>query len=1011
MKKILLILTLLFSVVAGAMAQNDAIYVYRNDGEFNAFLKSDVDSMRYSHLDADSIYHNDWQMQEVFTADSVYRIPLTAIDSVSFVTPEPVYKQDVKVISDEWMDYVISYTDSTILFSSSIPQRLLPKVGHVVAVKAGNVTFPDGFAGKMEGVQNVDQNIQASFSPVQLQDVYSLLVSVGSAESYNSDDDMQDSRQRIWGYGNDVNIKLPHELGFEVKTDNASFSGKFIDPSLQVDYIVCIDEANLKNFVQFKYRFDSDGKFTTTLKKEGESLIDAAKWSPSLRFAPFGVPCSLRVGAFIKTESSIELNSEFPFHFNNYGGFEFDESYGFKYDMLHYGMRKLPSKATFKWKEPEWSLSLNGSLYTGFALEFGIGLAYEKVKVVQGDVTIKTGLELSSSFNIASNEGIYASAYEALKDTKVDLAWKTEATLGYCAFLCSKRQELPFSLSFVHMKRSTPLLPEVSSPTWKYLGTGHGTLGADVSNDTFMPCQLGWALYDGDKLVRKDYISETYWFNDRWSLDGLQYTYRDLPSSFSYKAYPLIKLLRMEIRVPESVDMRSGIPAHVTDFKVTKSYHKDGAYTNDGRSYDYKFDAATTVELDPKVVRDLNGDGKISIADLVGVEDWGYAYEDPDGKVTHISQKGNSSPYTDTRYAYYRNSASSSVRLYGYVRYSSDGEYFYDLPQDFPLVHIETVPTCSINLSNFKVTNSKYKEKGFTYNGETFDYRFDSSLTARLYTDIPSKLQKWGYVYEDISGNKTEIQLAGTEQTCTNSYFRNSACSVVRMYGIAYFDGIEQPYISEVYEFPLYHNIAVAYTGECKETSTKTATVMCSFENIPQTATCGVEYSCDDSWQRQATGSQESQQSITLNGLMSGTKYYYRAYIDDDGQMYYGGEKEFTTEYEIPDITGTWSCNIYKDDGSILNSLNITLTSDGKATQVGSDRIPENTTGGWSVSVDGKVGVNFSWDGVRWTWFGEQFSGQLNSLTNPSQIEGTVWRGYATEITEGGSSNRFVMTR
>lgn len=84
MKRLILTLSLLVTAIAGALAQNDAMYIYRNDGTFNAFLKNDVDSVAYSHYDADGVYCNDWMVQIVYTPDSVYRISLAAIDSVVF---------------------------------------------------------------------------------------------------------------------------------------------------------------------------------------------------------------------------------------------------------------------------------------------------------------------------------------------------------------------------------------------------------------------------------------------------------------------------------------------------------------------------------------------------------------------------------------------------------------------------------------------------------------------------------------------------------------------------------------------------------------------------------------------------------------------------------------------------------------------------------------------------------------------------------------------------------------
>ena len=111
MKKIIATLVLLISVICGAMAQNDAMYVYRNDGIINAFLKADVDSMRYSQLDLDSVLHSEYVVQEVWAVDSIYRIPLEKIDSVSFVTPPTVYKSGVINISDDLIDYVIGRED------------------------------------------------------------------------------------------------------------------------------------------------------------------------------------------------------------------------------------------------------------------------------------------------------------------------------------------------------------------------------------------------------------------------------------------------------------------------------------------------------------------------------------------------------------------------------------------------------------------------------------------------------------------------------------------------------------------------------------------------------------------------------------------------------------------------------------------------------------------------------------------------------------------------------------
>ena len=73
-----------------SQSQNRSLYVYRNDGGFNIFLNNQVDSITYSKVDKDSILRDDWTMQDVWTSGGLYRIPLTAIDSLFFVSGDAI---------------------------------------------------------------------------------------------------------------------------------------------------------------------------------------------------------------------------------------------------------------------------------------------------------------------------------------------------------------------------------------------------------------------------------------------------------------------------------------------------------------------------------------------------------------------------------------------------------------------------------------------------------------------------------------------------------------------------------------------------------------------------------------------------------------------------------------------------------------------------------------------------------------------------------------------------------
>jgi hypothetical protein len=72
---------------AAAQEVQDALYIFRNDGGFNAFFFRDIDHFEYSKVDTLGVEHDDYVTQEIHALDSVFRIPISAIDSVAFVTP------------------------------------------------------------------------------------------------------------------------------------------------------------------------------------------------------------------------------------------------------------------------------------------------------------------------------------------------------------------------------------------------------------------------------------------------------------------------------------------------------------------------------------------------------------------------------------------------------------------------------------------------------------------------------------------------------------------------------------------------------------------------------------------------------------------------------------------------------------------------------------------------------------------------------------------------------------
>ena len=152
----------------------------------------------------------------------------------------------------------------------------------------------------------------------------------------------------------------------------------------------------------------------------------------------------------------------------------------------------------------------------------------------------------------------------------------------------------------------------------------------------------------------------------------IEYSYTGLKpaTTYNYVAYYVDKTNGLSVLGETKSFKTKSVPA-ITEFKVTNSTYEAGAFTNDGQSYDYKFDVSVTVSIDA----------------TEAINDWGYVYRDPDGRTKEISLKGFGSTYTDTRYAYFRNENPSTCTLYGYVKYVGSDTPVYGEPHDYLLEH------------------------------------------------------------------------------------------------------------------------------------------------------------------------------------------------------------------------------------------------------------------------------------------------------------------------------------
>jgi hypothetical protein len=160
-----------------------ALYNYRNDGKFNAFLNEEIDSITYSRVDTLGIEHDEVVMQEVWTPDSLYRIPLEAIDSIGFYAPKSKMRDNLFYIRDYHIKNALSLDNLTVCFNRKINNDSLPSIGQVMLCLTKKSPFEEGFAGKVLEINYHNDRIEVVCGQAGPCDVFERLVIVGTGVS------------------------------------------------------------------------------------------------------------------------------------------------------------------------------------------------------------------------------------------------------------------------------------------------------------------------------------------------------------------------------------------------------------------------------------------------------------------------------------------------------------------------------------------------------------------------------------------------------------------------------------------------------------------------------------------------------------------------------------------------------------------------------------------------------------------------------------------------------------
>ena len=137
-------------------------------------------------------------------------------------------------------------------------------------------------------------------------------------------------------------------------------------------------------------------------------------------------------------------------------------------------------------------------------------------------------------------------------------------------------------------------------------------------------------------------------------------------------------------------------------------------------------------------------------------------------------------------------------------------------------------------------------------------------------------------------------------------------------------DGLTFNFVSDPIDFRTLTPQAVTLGVESKDSNS--ARVKCSFNNLPQDVVCGIQYGYAGSSKVALASVQEAPQIVSLTGLLPNTRYDYRAFIQYNGEYYYGETYSFTTEHAV---ASNELCEVIGYDFNVIASTTYDIASGG----------------------------------------------------------------------------------
>ena len=748
MKKIVSTIVCIISVICYALPVNaqQAFYIYRNDGVINTFITTEIDSMTYSCVGVDSVVHDEYVVNEVYTSDSIYRIPIAVIDSIGFITPKTIYQPDVIVLDGDIRNYIISRDDFTLRFLSTTPKSLLPQKGDKLVTTEIDNVITNAFVGKVTEVISLEDGIKIICEPVNLTDIFECYY--GIIKKMDEPDSVRHRSIEDGFFGTDGTRtfnpgKKTHELfnSHDVSityNKDEELSGS-IDNARATISLTPIIDYNAFLIVNKTYGVNLSitavGRYSLETSLELSGDIDYELDIPFIKKV-IPIPEALidfefELGLFGEAKGSVIIDQIWTRNYKHFFHWEWSSK-------GHESLQKVHEfKNTSNTHTGE--VALNGSLGLGFYGKIGIAfIATSDLDIAEMGLKYKGGLCYESTYVPYKRDVEYArkstDLYNQIKDREIAAYKYRELTFEAKLFKWSVSKEIPnfFNIPFnkkdsEYVIRCVPLFSDT-----KLTKNDGGTFNASTKvSKKVNATDIGFALINNNNAEDATYLYSIY--NYSGPKAEAHASFYDKPELNSYTVYPLVKYRGMELIAEPSAVVENESPVTMTLEMERIGYNHAIAKC--------KFTG----------LKDLNG--------ICGIEYWA-------NRETHKEQSVNIEDDGDYYFDMFELIPNTTYHCRAFIKVGD--EYI----RANSTTTFETAHNSNVRLTDFKQNTSYYFPKAFRERGgleKDYDYKFFTQF--KIESDVKDPIVSYGCMYKGPSGDYIEHYFCDEERLEDGIYY------------------------------------------------------------------------------------------------------------------------------------------------------------------------------------------------------------------------------------------------